>query len=105
MEFHKYFWCNDNRKIGTKGCGPFVAVAATSDDLLSGVGMGLMYGRKTSAQDSDGFSVGLGVLLDDSVKDLADGFSRNEAAPEGETAVRFETKARWSTLLFVTRTF
>lgn len=39
LEFHKYLWCNNKAKDGTRGCGPFVAVAATQDDILSGVGV------------------------------------------------------------------
>jgi hypothetical protein len=105
LEFHKYFWCNNSYKDGASGCGPFVAVSATQDKLLSGVGMGLMYGLKAKASDTEGFSVGLGVILDGKMKDLADGFKKNEAPPSGETVVRFEEKARWSYLLFVTRTF
>jgi hypothetical protein len=105
LEFHKYFWCNDSYKSGASGCGPFVAVAATQDKVLSGVGMGFMYGLKAKTNDADGFSVGAGVILDGKVKDLADGFKKNEAPPSGETQVRLEEKARWSYLMFVTRTF
>lgn len=105
FEFHKYFWCNNNYTNGTRGCGPFVAVAASQDKLLSGVSMGFMYGFKTKATDTDGFSIGLGAILDGKVKDLADGFKENAAPPAGETQVRYEEKSRWSYLLFVTRTF
>lgn len=105
FEFHKYFWCNNQMKDGTTGCGPFVAVSATEDEVLSGVGMGFMYGRRTKADESEGFSIGVGLVLDGQVRDLADGFSANQAAPDGATEVRFQEKSRWSTLLFVTRTF
>lgn len=105
LEFHKYFWCNKGRTIGTRGCGPFVGVAATQDDVLSGVAMGLMYGMKIRESDPDGFSIGVGAILDDDVKDLGSGFKNGEAPPAGETAVRFRSKARWSGLVFVTRTF
>ncbi len=105
LEYHKYFWCNKGNKLGTRGCGPFIAAAATDAKLLSGVGIGFMYGMKAAATDTDGFSVAIGVVLDANVKDLGDGFSANEAPPAGETSVRFITKSRLSTLLFVTRTF
>lgn len=105
LEFHKYFWLNDEYKIGDRGLGPFVAVATTQSNLLSGVGVGLIYGRKSNKTDSDGFSVGIGVILDGEVKDLASGFKADQAPPVGETVVRFENKARWSNILFVTRTF
>lgn len=32
LEFHRYFWCNDGRKQLDRGCGPFVAVAASDDN-------------------------------------------------------------------------
>jgi hypothetical protein len=108
LEFHKYLWCNkdrSDRELGTRGCGPFLAVSATEQKVLSGVGMGFMYGRKAKATDSDGFSIGIGVMLDGKVKDLADGFEENQAPPAGETQVRFKEKSRWSGMLFVTRTF
>lgn len=105
LEFHKYFWFNDGRKDGTRGLGPFVAVAATQDDLLSGVGIGFMYGLKAKQSDPEGFSIGIGAILDADVKDLADGFSENAPPPGGETTVRFKQESRWSALLFVTRTF
>ncbi len=105
LEFHKYFWCNDNGRDGTRGCGPFVAVSATSDDVLAGVGLGFMWGRKSSADDTEGFSIGIGAMLDADVKDLADGFEANQPPPGAEMEVRFETESRWSAILFVTRTF
>lgn len=106
LEFHKYFWCNNQNQSAETGCGPFVAVAAASNDLLKGVGVGFMYGwRGDNEKSSDGFSVGIGAILDNDVKSLADGFSANEPLPSGETGIRYETKARWSAILFVTRTF
>ena len=105
FEFHKYFWCNNGRVDGTRGCGPFVAVSATQDEVLSGVGMGFMYGFKSKATDPDGFSIGFGGILDANVTDLADGFEANKPPPAGETTIRYETKSRWSYLLFATRTF
>ncbi len=105
LEYHKYFWCQGSGVSRTTGCGPFVAVAATEDKVLSGVGLGFMYGRKSAAADNDGFSLGVGLVLDDNVADLADGFEVGQPAPSGATEVRFLTKARWSLLVFVTRTF
>lgn len=105
LEFHRYFWCNDRGRDGTKGCGPFIALAAKDNNVLGGVGLGFMYGRKAAAGDSEGFSVGIGVILDRDVKDLGEGFEPNQPPPGSETAVRFESKSRWGALLFVTRTF
>ncbi|MBB6096200.1 hypothetical protein HNQ60_005122 [Povalibacter uvarum] len=105
LEFHRYFWCNSGRTKLDRGCGPFVAVAASEDDVLAGVGVGFMYGRKSTPSDTEGFSVGIGVVLDGNIKDLADGFKENEPPPGTETAVRYETKSRWSALIIVSRTF
>lgn len=105
LEFHRYFWCNNGRKQLDRGCGPFFAVAASQDDALAGVGVGWMYGRRSSPTDSEGFSVGIGVILDADIKDLADGFKENQPPPGTETAVRFEEKSRWSALIMFTRTF
>jgi hypothetical protein len=105
LEFHKYLWCNDQAKNGTRGCGPFVAVAATQDDILSGVGMGFMYGFKAKPSDPEGFSIGIGAILDADIKDLADGFKENQPVPTGETAIRYKSESRWSALIFFTRTF
>lgn len=105
LEFHKFFWCNDARKVGTRGCGPFIAVAASSEDVLSGVGLGFMYGKKTKETDPDGFSIGIGAILDADVKDLGEGFKEGSPPPGTETVVRFEEKARWSAVVFITRTF
>lgn len=105
LEFHKYFWCNKSGKSGASGCGPFVAVAAKKDDVISGVGMGFMYGFKTKSSDSEGISIGVGAILDADVKDLADGFKENKPAPIGEKSVRYKSESRWSGIIFVTRTF
>jgi hypothetical protein len=89
-----------------RGCGPYLGVIADSNDVLAGVSLGFMFGWK-SEQDpsSQGFSIGLGALLQNDIKDLADGFSENEPLPPGESDVRFVEKGRWSAVLFATRTF
>jgi hypothetical protein len=55
-----------------------LAVAATAEHMLSGVGMGFMYGwraPKKSVGNPPGISVGFGFALDNGVKRLADGFT------------------------------
>lgn len=107
LEFHRFvpWFCNKKKTGKTYGCGPFVAVASKSDDILGGVGMGWMWGFKSKPSDSLGFSIGIGAILDSDVKDLAGGFKDGQPAPEGEETIRFEEESRWSALLFVTRTF
>jgi hypothetical protein len=105
LEFHRYLGCNNGAKDGTQGCGPFVAVAASNDKILQGVGMGFMYGFKAKKSDPEGFSIGIGAMLDGNVKDLADGFKENQAVPDGATSIRYKTESRWSALIFAVRTF
>lgn len=64
-----------------------------------------MYGFKAKPSDPDGFSIGIGAILDADVKDLADGFKENQPVPEGETIIRYKSESRWSALIFFTRTF
>jgi len=106
LEFHRYPLCNDGEKNGNRGCGPFLAVAASPDKVLSGVAVGFMFGfRSKKPEDKEGFSIGIGAILDADVKTLADGFEEDEPLPPGETEIRFEKSARWSGLFFVTRSF
>jgi hypothetical protein len=102
LEFHKYIQSKRRNEL-ILGHGPFVAVAATSQNVLSGVGFGWTFGFQTSPRSTEGFTIGIGAILDADVKDLAAGFTLGEAPPAGETAVTFEEKARWSALIFVTR--
>lgn len=105
FEFHKFFKLRRSSTGTTTGLGPFIAVASANDDLLSGVGLGIMYGVKTETGENDGFSIGLGAILDGDVKDLAAGFSEGGELPDGESTIRFEEESRWSSMLFFTRTF
>jgi hypothetical protein len=106
FEFHQYFGCGSGTQNGNRGCGPFLAVAADQDDLLSGVGLGFIYGwRSKNPTSQQGFSVGIGVILDADVTSLADGFEEGQPLPPGTTEILYEQKSRWSGLLYVTRTF
>ncbi len=106
LEGHSYFLCDKKKTKGDHGCGPYVGVVADSNDVLAGVSIGFMWGWKSTQPDtSQGFSLGLGVLLENDVKDLADGFHEGEPLPPGETQIRFVEKGRWSAVIFATRTF
>lgn len=102
LEFHKYFWCKSSLLYG---CGPFVAVSATESNLLSGVGIGLMFGARNTKADTEGFSIGVGAIMDGDVTSLANGFTDGQPLPPGETEIRYISESRWSALVFVTRTF
>jgi len=106
LEFHRFFWTGETDKKLRWGTGPFLALAAGTGDTVLGVGLGWMWGLKSAdPADSEGFSVGIGVMLDDDVKTLGDGFEENQPPPPSETTVRFEEKSRPAAILFVTRTF
>jgi hypothetical protein len=65
-----------------------------------------MYGWKsTDPQESTGFSVGLGVILDADGKELAEGYVEGQPPPVGVTTVQLKEESVWSAVLFVTRTF
>lgn len=110
LEFHKLFFPIEDVLSGANvesAHGPFFAVAAKSDELISGFGLGWMIGWKDSDTpgDSSAFTIGVGVMLDADVESLAEGFSENQPPPAGETEVRFKEKSRASAVLIVTRTF
>ena len=106
LEFHQYFWTGEMNEGQRWGSGPFLALAAGTEETVLGVGVGWMWGMKSADPEaSEGFSVGIGVILDDGVKTLGEGFEDNQPPPPGETAVRFEEKSRPAAILFVTRTF
>jgi hypothetical protein len=107
LETHYYGWCSSRKcKTGEFGIGPFFGIVAKSDNLISAFGAGLMVGWKDAAKaDSQGFSVGLGAILDSDVTSLAKGFEEGKPLPPGETTIKYETKSQWSALIFFTRTF
>ena len=106
LEFHSLISCNDHGRKADFGCGPFAAIAAKDNDVLGGVGLGWLFSwRDKSANDGSGFSVGIGAIVDNKVKDLASGFKVGSAPPNGETAVRYTEKTNVSYLLFISNSF
>ena len=106
LEFHTHIACNDSGKNGDFGCGPFAAIATTQQDVIGGVGLGWLWSwRNKSSNDGSGFSLGIGAILDNDVKDLATGFSVGNNLPTGETEIRYSSESRVSYLLFITNTF
>ena len=106
LEAHYYGACTmPSCYEGRFGIGPFFGLAATNE-VIDSFAVGVMFGRKdTTPGASGGFSVGIGAVLDREVKDLAKGFEEGKHVPAGETVVSFETRSKWSPLLFFTRTF
>jgi len=106
LEFHTLLACNDKGRSADFGCGPFVALAAKDDDVLGGVGLGWLWSwRDKTSKDGSGFSVGIGAIVDNDVKDLAKGFKVGSAPPVGETSIRYTDETKTSYLLFVSNNF
>lgn len=107
LESHYYGFCKTGPCNEARfGVGPYFGIVAKDDKLISAISVGLMFGWQTPDDDkSAGFSVAIGAVLDSDVRSLADGFNAGEPMPEGETAIRFKTESRWSTIIFFTRTF
>lgn len=79
------------------GFGPFVALALGGDDVIDGIGFGLMVGGKVGQGTS--FNVGVGPYLASKIQVLADGFVDGEAAPAGATEVEFTKRSDWKSLV------
>ena len=107
LESHYYGWCRAATcNAGTFGAGPYFGIVAKTDRLISAFATGVMFGWKDRApSDRQGFSVGIGAVLDAAVNSLAPGFEDGKPLPDGETSIRFEEKSRWSAIVFITRTF
>lgn len=109
LEFHSYCpmkWCPCGQRKEGVACGPFATVAATSDNIVEGVGAGWMFGwRDSKPGANDGFSVAIGVMLDNDVQVLAPGFEEGQPPPNGETTVRFLTESKASAIVFFGRSF
>lgn len=104
LEFHTLIACKNGK--ADFGCGPFAAIAAKNNDILGGVGLGWLWSWRNKAKtDGSGFSIGIGAIVDNDVRDLADGFKVGEALPDGETAVRYTDETKASYLLFISNTF
>lgn len=97
-----------NKQHITWGHGPFVAIQAGSDDsIINAVGFGWMIGlkRNDKPESTRSFNVGLGFIVDPSVKVLGDGFKANRAPPPGESVVRYRTTAQGGVLLMTSFSF
>jgi len=106
LEFHTLIACNKGRTNTDFGCGPFAALATKENDVLGGVGLGWLWSwRNKAASDGSGFSIGVGAILDNDVKDLADGFHVGKAPPNGETTIRYTSEPKTSWLLFMSNNF
>lgn len=93
LESH-YFFLPDgeflNVASGMWGIGPFIALQPGSDDIIEAAAMGVMMGFRRGAGKSESFNIGLGLIVDPSVRTLGDGIVAGQPLPNGETAVRYK---------------
>jgi len=101
----KDFFLNSNVKENEWGWGPFVAVQAGSNEIVEAIAFGVMWGFRRNKTDSSSWNIGLGAVVDPSVKVLGDGFVPNAAPPTGETEVRFKEKSQWGLLIISSFSF
>ncbi|MCI5125976.1 MAG: hypothetical protein D3925_16280 [Candidatus Electrothrix sp. AR5] len=92
-------------KEGEWGFGPFVALQTGSEDIIEYIGAGIMLGFRRSEESTNSFNVGLGVVVDPSVKILGDGIVENRPLPEGEAEVRFKETSQLGLLAMVSYAF
>jgi hypothetical protein len=92
------------------GIGPFIALQGGPEDIVQGVGGGLMIGLKRVRTDPDSrggepdgksadvdgssFNLGFGVFYDLGVQTLGDGIVANQPLPPGETEIRFAKRSQ-----------
>jgi len=87
------------------GHGPFVGVQSSTDDVIDAIAFGYIIGWRPDAENSNGFGIGIGPVLDSKVQVLGDGIEANEPLPAGETTARLKTESRWGATLVFSLTF
>lgn len=112
LEMHHYPWTfggdTKNRYDNTWGFGPFVAAQPGSEQVITAVGGGLMFGWKLKPNDIEsqkGFGIGVGYAAIPSAKTLGDEFKDGEPAPKDTTQVRFVQRDKGSVLIIAAFTF
>lgn len=89
-----------------RGLGPFVALQPGTDEIIEAIALGIMFGAKrTQKEDAASFNIGIGYVVDTSVKVLGDEFVENMPAPldpMGEPIpIRFQERDQGGVLLLV----
>ena len=104
LEYHALLKSNNNWE--KSGHGIMLAAMLGENDLIDGFGFGYVYSLKSGNKlDGSGISIGFGLMLENDVKQLANGFEIGKALPTGETIPRFVEKDETSPFLFFTSTF
>ena len=112
LETHYFFEPDSNGKsflgmtpAGKWGHGPFVALQPGTDEIIEAIGLGWMVGFKRANSGSESWNLGLGYVVDPSVKILGDDVSENQALPTGETQIRFKETSQGGVFLLASFSF
>lgn len=87
------------------GWGPFVGFQNGANEVIESIGAGLMIGVRRAADKSDCFNIGIGAVVDPSVKILGDGIHENQPLPDGEDKVRYKETSQWGVLIMIAYAF
>lgn len=111
LETHYFFVPQSNKFFGLFsadkmwGWGPFVGLQNGSDDIIEAIGIGLMIGFRRREDPAQSFNIGLGAIVDPSVKVLGDGIRQDEPLPAGETNIRYKHTDQWGFLIITSYSF
>jgi len=107
LESHYLFQGDHDIKGKPWGWGPFVAIQPGTDETIDAIGLGMMvsFKRKSEADDSSSWNLGVAAVVDPSVKVLGDGINENRPLPAGETQIRFKETSQWGVLVMTSFSF
>lgn len=111
LESHYFFENNEGRRFlwflapEKWGHGPFLALQPGTDDIIEALGFGWMLGFRKDQQSSESWNLGLGLVIDPSVKVLADGMKENKPLPEGESQIRYKETSQTGLLVLFSFSF
>ena len=94
LETH-YFFSPWHKNLGF---GPFIAIQPGNEEIIEAAGAGVMMGLRRDDR-AQSFNMGVGVLVEPSVKTLGDGQTDGEPLPAGESEIRFQEKAIYSLVI------
>lgn len=111
LETH-YFFLPQHNFLGMRsvkpnewGIGPFVGIQNGSNEIIEAIGAGVMLGFRRNENTKDSFNIGVGFVVDPSVKILGDGITENQTLPAGETQIRYKETSQWGVLLVISYAF
>ncbi len=90
---------------GEWGHGPFVAIQPGTEEIIEAIGIGWMAGFRRPEKLNDSWNLGIGYVVDPSVKVLADGMEENKPLPAGETQVRLKETSQGGLFLLASFSF